>query len=68
MKPLRFAPCLKHCALQLAAVSTLAGGCALHAPPRDVSAAVPPQWFAPDPPTDATATLPHNGRLTDLTR
>ena len=67
MKRSRFIPCLKHCALLLGAVSALAGGCALHAPPREVSAAVPPQWFAPSPPADAPATLPHNGRLTDLT-
>ena len=68
MKPSRFTPCLTHCALLLAAVSALAGDCALHAPPREIYAAVPPQWFAPYPPTHATATLPHNGRLTDLTR
>ena len=55
-------------ALLLAAVSALAGGCALQTPPRDVSAAVPPQWFAPYPSADAPGTLPHNGRLTDLTQ
>ena len=68
MNPSRFTPCLTYRALLLAAVSALAGGCALHTPPREVSAAVPPQWFAPYPLADAPDTLPHNGRLTDLTQ
>ena len=68
MNPSRFTPRLTYRALLLAAVSALAGGCALQTPPRDVSAAVPPQWFAPYPLADAPDTLPHNGRLTDLTQ
>ena len=68
MKPIRFFLCLNHRALLLVAMSALAGGCALHAPPREVSAAVPPQWFAPSPAADASATLPHHGRVTDLTQ
>ena len=59
---------LTHRALLLAAVSALASGCALQTPPRDVSAAVPPQWFAPTPSLAAPGALPHNGRLTDLTQ
>ena len=68
MNSSRLTPCLRHYGLLLAAVSALAGGCALHAPPREVSAAVPPQWFAPATPAGASATLPHKGRLTDLTQ
>ena len=68
MNPSRFFPCLKYSAQLLAAVSLLAGGCALHAPPREVSAATQSQWFAPPPPVDAPGALPHNGRLTDLTQ
>ena len=68
MNSSRLTPCLRHYGLLLAAVSALAGGCALHAPPREVSTAVPPKWFAPAPPADASATLPHKGRLTDLTQ
>ena len=68
MNPSRFSRCLWLRALLLAAVSALAGGCALHAPPRGVSATVPLQWLVPSLPADAPATLPHNGRLTDLTQ
>ena len=63
MNPSRFTPCSKYRALLLAAVSALAGGCALHTPPREVSANIPPQWFPPYPPADAPGTLPHNGRV-----
>lgn len=68
MNPSRFTPCSRYRALLLAAVSALAGGCALHTPPREVSANIPPQWFPPYPPADAPGTLPHNGRVTDLTQ
>ena len=68
MNPSRFTPCLRYRALLLAAVSALASGCALHAPPREVSVPVPSQWLVPFPPADSLATLPHNGRLTDLTQ
>ncbi len=52
----------------------LLAGCALQTPPRTVQAPPPSQWFAPLPPAGlagagaADASLPHNGRLTDLTR
>ena len=68
MNPSSITTCLTHRALLLAAASALAGGCALQTPPRDVSAAVAPQWFAPTPSLDAPDALPHNGRLTDLTQ
>ena len=68
MNPSSITTCLKHRALLLAAASALAGGCALQTPPRDVSVAVPPQWFAPYPSADAPGALPHNGRLIDLTQ
>ena len=44
--------------------------CALQTPPSAVQAPPPSRWFAPLPPTSegvADASLPHNGRLTDLT-
>ena len=49
----------------------LLAGCALQTPPRAVQAPPPSRWFAPLPPTGegvADASLPHNGRLTDLTQ
>jgi outer membrane protein, multidrug efflux system len=52
----------------------LLAGCALQTPPRTVQAPPPSQWFAPLPPAGLAgegapdASLPHNGRLTDLTQ
>ena len=46
-------------------------GCALQTPPRAVQAPPAAQWFAPLPTRSdgaADASLPHNGRLTDLTQ
>ncbi|MES1980922.1 MAG: efflux transporter outer membrane subunit [Pseudomonadota bacterium] len=39
------------------------GGCALHAPPATVAAASPLRWYA-----GSTVQLPHDGKLTDLSR
>ena len=44
------------------------GACALQAPPDQVSANTPSQWFAPLPAQVQTAGLPHNGTLTDLSQ
>lgn len=44
------------------------GACALQAPPDQVSANTPSQWFAPLPAQVQAAGLPHNGTLTDLSQ
>lgn len=44
------------------------GACALQAPPDQVSANTPSQWFAPLPAPVQAAGLPHNGTLTDLSQ
>jgi outer membrane protein, multidrug efflux system len=52
------------------ALAVLAG-CALQTPPRAVEAPAPGQWFAPLPTKSdgaADASLPHQGRITDLTQ
>lgn len=46
----------------------LLGACALHAPPGQVSANTPSQWFAPLPAQVQPGGLPHNGTLTDLSQ
>ena len=58
----------------VALATVLLAGCALQTPPCTVQAPPPSQWFAPLPPAGlagagvADASLPHNGRLTDLTQ
>jgi outer membrane protein, multidrug efflux system len=63
---------LQHSRALLAPLSlAVLAGCALQTPPRAVQAPAPSQWFAPLPATHesaADAALPHQGRITDLTR
>jgi len=66
-------PCsLRRVLLALLALAiTVLAGCALPTPPRAVQVTTPAQWFAPLPvPSEIAgqATLPHQGRLTDLTQ
>lgn len=49
-------------------VPLVLGACALQAPPDQVSANMPSQWFAPLPAQVQAAGLPHNGTLTDLSQ
>ena len=54
----------------VALAAVMLAGCALQTPPRSVQMPPPSQWFAPLPQAGQGATdasLPHNGRLTDLT-
>lgn len=60
--------------LAAAVLAGLLGGCAVPSAPRSVSAPVAPQWLAARPQADtavdttADASLPHHGRLADLSQ
>ena len=66
-----FIPLQRCCALLAPLSLAVLTGCALQTPPRVVQAPSPAQWFAPLPAKNDSATdasLPHQGRVTDLTQ